>query len=138
MAPPKKLVAITPPPVPKGRLPYERSDLRRVQPEHKESTNVVMSPQGAFDARKGTEEVVIQEAQTDGRRELDRVCQEKGLVWGIIGTSLLAPGGGKEGKVKLTVLIGSKYEFEAGDAQGYPHACDAALVGLAAELESEG
>ena len=86
---------------------------------------------------KGTMEVAIFEHTTDGRRELDRVCQEKGLMWGIVSTSTTSPGNGQPSKVKLFVLIGSKYEFQAVDDHGYPQAVDACLLGLAAELENE-
>jgi len=95
---------------------------------------------GAFlgDTEKpGAHEVRIIEHTTSGRRELDRVCQEKGLVWGILNTSVTY-NAGQPGKMKAFVLIGHQYEFEVDETGGYPQAVDAALHGLAGELESEG
>lgn len=92
--------------------------------------------------KEGQHEVQIIDHTTDGRRELDRVCIAKGKHWGIVRTSTTSPGPdgravGHKPKLKVHVLIGEMYEFEVEEENGYPQAVDAALLGLAAELENE-
>lgn len=81
-------------------------------------------------------EVSIYEHTTEGRQELNRVCEQKGLTWGIISTST-SGGGNQPTKLKIRALIGHMHEFEVEQKDGHPQAIEEALLGLAHDLENE-
>ena len=86
-------------------------------------------------SKKGEREVYILEHTTDGRRALDKVCQERGYEWGIVRTEVTYPANGGKGKLKAYVLIGVLHEVEAGEEGSYPQAVNSALLSLAENIE---
>lgn len=94
--------------------------------------------------KKGEAEVDASDYFEDGRRELDRVCKEKGLVWGLINTTWKTEAG--KTKIITRVIVGNLYENEYIDERGNtpngmtssdrPYSpTDACLLALAKELE---
>lgn len=92
-------------------------------------------------------EVVPYDYHEDGRAQLDRVCQEKGLVWGLLRTNWNTIDG--TSYVTTRVVVGSLYENTIEDNRGghpggvktadRPHSMvDDCLLALAKELEGDG